>query len=100
MISVDEWKQHFISVSETMGQYECEHWNVVYFGDYWKIIGKRAGYEFHSVPNVNKTEYTDLDILVKDLMLLEMQTRILLQPKHCWVPEDCPEVPWGFCTVQ
>lgn len=100
MISVEEWKEHFLSVSEIMGVYECEHWDVVRFKDHWKIIGKTAGHEFHSVPNKDKTEYTDLDILLSDLMMLEIQTTVLLQPKHRWVPYDCPEVPWELCMVQ
>jgi hypothetical protein len=99
MISKEEWKQHFLSVSEVMGVYECEHWNIVYFGNYWKIIGKAVGYEFRSMPNNDKTEYINLDILLDDLLMLETQTKILLQPKHRWVPESCPEVPWGTRPV-
>jgi len=86
-ISRKEWKQHFLSVSEIIGIYEGEYWDVVCFGDHWKIIGKQVAYEFHSVPNNDKVEYTNLDILLSDLLLLDMPTRILLKPKNYWIPE-------------
>ena len=99
MISIKEWKEHFLSVSEIMGVYECEHWDIVRLDDHWKIIGKDVAYEFHSRLNGDRVEYTDLDLILGDLLWLEMQTRVLLQPENHWLPEDCPEVPWEICRT-
>jgi len=97
MILVEEWKQHFISVSNIMGEYECEYWKIVKFNGYWKIIGKNIPFEFYSLLNNNKKEYTDLDIILNDLFMLDHQTKNLLRPEHHWLPEECPEIPWKLC---
>ena len=75
----EKWKEHFIHVSEIMGEYDCQYWNLPYNGDYWQIVGKNVGYVFHSLINGGNTKYYDLDIVIRELTLLEPQTRDLLE---------------------
>lgn len=81
MISVEEWKKHFLSVSEIIGVYECRYWDIINYGDHWKIIGKQCGFKYGSVVN-NGIYYTDLDILLKDISMLENEIRDLVEGKY------------------
>lgn len=78
MITKEEWFAHFLSVSSTMGIYEGEYWSIIDCGSYWNIVGNQVGFVYHSVPNGDKTEYTDLEILLKDFKFLDICTRSLL----------------------
>lgn len=100
MISVEEFKQHFLSVSEIMGVFECEFWDIKYFGDHWKIINKVGDFEFSSWLNGYDKEYTDFDKILREMFALDIKTRILLQTKTYWVPEECEYVPWEICRIE
>ena len=70
-MTAEDWAKHFESVSNLMGKYEGEYWEVIKCNDHWKIIGKATKYNYHSLINNESTIYTSPFIILRELYLLE-----------------------------
>lgn len=71
MLTKSEWINHFDSVSNIMGIYEGEYWDVVRFDKCWKIIGKQMGHTYISADNGGREEYTEPDKILRILLIIE-----------------------------
>lgn len=74
----EELGAHIDSVCRTLGIYVGAHWNILWDGEFWEIVGHNNGWRFKSLPNKDRTFYDDLSVLVRDFIFLDLATRGLV----------------------